>query len=111
MPIQPEITYTGAGFPLFLTPGSPIVTPLVNMKGAPNTGVYGSTFATGGGSVAIANTNITANSIISVTPVKVTPITAPFRVTLNAGVGFTIFNDGVGTCSYMYAVLCYDSSL
>ena len=70
----------------------------------------GSTFVAAGratlvaGTVTVANTAITANSIVVATPIDATP--NALGVTLNAGVGFTITSaSGADTSVVSYIVL------
>jgi hypothetical protein len=81
-----------------------------NLSGAPAAGNYGKATITGAGNLVVANTGITANSIIMVTPQSASAVAEPLRVTVTPGTSFTIFNDNAGSVTAMYAVLSLDGA-
>ncbi len=84
---------------------------LFNLAGAPAAGVYGKATITGAGNLVVANTGITAGSIIMVTPQSASAVAEPLRVTVTPATGFTIFNDNAGAVTAMYAVLSLDGAV
>ncbi len=90
---------------------SPVVVPgSFNFNGGPQTsGVFakGGTFTANSGTpVTVANTSVTANSVIlfGLKTAGGTPA-APFMVTVNPGTGFTVNSGGSDTSVYNYFIL------
>lgn len=90
---------------------SPVVVPgSFNYNGGPQTtGIYakGGTFTANSGSpVTVANTSVTANSVIlfGLKTAGGTPA-APFMVTVTPGTGFTVNSGGSDTSTYNYIIL------
>lgn len=81
-----------------------------NYNGGPQTSVvqaHGGTFtANSGSAVTVANTNVTANSVIlfGLKTASGTPA-APFLVTVTPGTGFTVNSGGSDTSVYNYIIL------
>ncbi len=103
------------GVALAQTPGliltSPVVVPgSFDFNGGPQTsGVYakGGTFTANSGTpVTVANTSVTANSVIlfGLKTVGGT-VAAPFMVTVTPGTGFTVNSGGSDTSVYNYIIL------
>jgi hypothetical protein len=89
---------------------SPVVVPgSINYNGGPQTSgikTNGGTFtANSGSAVTVANTNVTANSVIlfGLKTAAGTPA-APFLVTVTPGTGFTVNSGGSDTSVYNYII-------
>jgi len=108
----PDITITSTGAVTFaqsttVASGARANAPLFNLVGGSGVSNYGIINCPGGGvGTPIANANITATSIVHLTPISATPLTAPVSYTQNTGVGFTIFHNNVGSVDVAYSVHC-----
>ena len=88
--------------------------PLFNLKGGSGLGGpnYGIQNISAAGNQSIPNTAITANSIVNVTLQSASGIVFVPRVSLNPGVGFTIYNDDpIVPHTMSYNVVCLDASI
>lgn len=66
----------------------------------------GTAICTGGGTITVTNTNVTANSLVLMTLKTVGGTVAqPFVATITAGTGFTFTCGGSDTSTYNYLVL------
>ena len=84
--------------------------PLFNLSGAGGSN-YGLINCTGGGAgTPVANTSVTANTIIHLTPVIGTILTNPISYTLSTGVGFTIFNFNAGAVDVVFSITALSAS-
>jgi hypothetical protein len=84
--------------------------PLFNLSGAGGSN-YGLINCTGGGAgTPVANTSVTGNTIIHLTPVIGTILTNPISYTLSTGVGFTIFNFNAGAVDVVFSITALSAS-
>lgn len=101
--------------PVIPAPGSQAVSPVtfggafpfIGPTQAASVNANGGTFtANSGAAVAVANTNVTANSVIlfGLKTAGGTPA-APFLVTVTPGTGFTVSSGGSDTSVYNYVIL------
>jgi len=106
----PDITITSTGAVTFaqsttVATGARANAPLFNLVGGAGVSNYGIINCAGGGAATpVANTAITATSIVHLTPVTAAALTAPVSYVQNAGVGFTIYNSNVGAFDVAYSV-------
>ena len=108
----PDITITSTGAVNFaqsttVAMGARANAPLFNLVGGNGVSNYGIINCPGGGvPTPVTNANITGTSIVHLTPISATPLTAPVSYVQNVGVGFTIYHNNVGSIDVAYSVHC-----
>ena len=110
----PDITLESTGAVTFAhditVQGAMASAPLFNLSGAGGSN-YGLINCPGGGAgTPVANTTVTGNTIIHLTPVIGTILTNPISYTLSTGVGFTIFNFNAGAVDVVFSITALSAS-